>query len=261
MMKMKNQWARIAMGAIAGAALLAVTSCSDSIEGKETTQPAYIKAKADRDAGRYQAAADGLNDLLLKAPKSALLHKELAALYGDHLGDGFRAVYHYQRYLEFGKVNPEDKRQIQGFIAECKRKSAEQMLAADPTISSGNPADAAELEKLRLKVDFLKQRDVQFQNIFQKQKDEIARLKTERPARTPATRTAAHPAGTGNIPAASVGADVYTVVRGDTLSRITQKIYGSNTEVYRKLIIDANNLSHNGRIREGQKLQIPKLPR
>jgi len=245
--------------------LVLVSGCSKKIEGNEKTHPVYIKAKNDRDTGRYLDAANGFNDLLNRAPKSAFLHKELATLYGDNLDEYYKAIYHYQRYLELEKLSSEDQRQIRGYISAYKRRAAEMMIQEDPTLAAGqgNVAAAADPEtsdKL-LRLGLMEQnmralvaKHKEYQVQIEALKKENAELKGKSAAPASAARSAA------SAPVAATGEfDAYVVQPGDTLSRIAKKNYGSKAEKYVKLIRDANSLTSDS-VKVGQKLKIPKLP-
>jgi len=52
--------------------------------------------------------------------------------------------------------------------------------------------------------------------------------------------------------------DIYVVVRGDTLSGIAQKFYGSSAEVHWRRIMEANGMT-NDRISVDQELRIPRI--
>ena len=249
---------------LAGACIL--TGCSKKIEGNEKTHPTYIKAKTDWTAGRFSDAANGLNDLLARAPRSALLHKELATLYGDNLADYYRAIYHYQRYIELGKLSENDKTLYRGYQAACKRNAAERMIQEDPTLVGDNQPRSAEIDGATAnRLALLQQQNAFFQKRYTEQMAKIQTLESEvaalkkAPAKTAAKTAAAAPAAAKA--AAAAGHDTYEVQSGDTLSRIARKTYGVDSETYRKMIMDANGLSSPDRIYVGQILKLPKLPR
>lgn len=255
----------LALAALSG--MFLCTGCSKKIEGNEKTHPIYIKAKNDRDTGRFRDAADGLNDLLSRAPKSAFLHKELATLYGDNMDEDYKAIYHYQRYLDLEKLSSEDQRQIRSYIAACKRRAAERMIQEDPTLAgtqrdgASGSLDQETVDKLN-KLAFLEQHNKKLVETFKVYAAQVSALKKEnaelkaagasgKAAAAAVSAPAAEPAGEG---------DIYVVQNGDTLSRIAMKNYGSKAEKFQKLIREANGLTSNN-IKVGQKLKIPKLPR
>lgn len=260
---------------LAGACIL--TGCSKKIEGNEKTHPTYIKAKTDWTAGRFSDAANGLNDLLARAPRSALLHKELATLYGDNLADYYRAIYHYQRYIELGKLSENDKTLYRGYQAACKRNAAERMIQEDPTLVGDNQPRSAEIDGATAnRLALLQQQNAFFQKRYTEQMAKIQTLESEvaalkkapaktaakapAAAKTAAAKTAAAAPAAAKA-AAATGHDTYEVQSGDTLSRIARKTYGVDSETYRKMIMDANGLSSPNRIYAGQILKLPKLPR
>ncbi len=249
----------------AGSAML-VTSCAKKIEGNEKTHPTYIKAKSDAAAGKYKDAAAGLNDLLAKAPRSALLHMELAKLYGDHIADYYSAIYHYQQYIKLAKLSDDDKRNYRAYQYACKRQAAEQILEEDPTLAEGHakPA-AAELDSATVnRISMLEQHNAALLDRTKKYIDKIRDLETRLAAvksasAVPARRAAA--VSTENQPAAAKDGTIYQVQPGDNLGRITAKMYGKNTKAYQKLIMDANGMTSPDKLRAGQELKIPALPK
>ena len=264
----------LALAALSGMFLF--TGCSKKIEGNEKTHPIYIKAKNDRDTGRFRDAADGLNDLLSRAPKSAFLHKELATLYGDNMDEDYKAIYHYQRYLDLEKLSSEDQRQIRSYIAACKRRAAERMIQEDPTLAApqrdgaSGSLDQATMDKLN-KLSFLEQHNKKLVETFKVYAAQVSALKKENAELKAAAASAGKTASAASAASASsanaavtesaaADGDIYVVQSGDTLSRIAMKNYGSKAEKFQKLIREANGLTSNS-IKAGQKLKIPKLPR
>ncbi len=241
--------------------ILMLTGCSKKIVGNEKSNPIYIKAKAAKEAGKYQEAAEQLNALLLQAPDSPFLHKELAIVYADNLCEYYKAIYHFERHIELSRLDSEDSRTIHGFIADCKRKATLCMIQEDPTLTAGAgpQANATEsnIQEMEMTLNFqrdqnagLKQKCLDLQKQNQALLDELNTLKTQATAKVTAPVSAAVSATEGGI---------YTVKAGDTIARIATKIYGRNTEAYRKMILNENGLS-NSNIKVGQKLKIPKLP-
>lgn len=105
--------------------LLVLTSCGDYI-GKEKSHPFFVKAETSRNAGNYKEAAQYFEEFLNVCPRSPVVHYELGSLYTDHLNDPYKAVYHYQRYLELDRTSP-DAENIRKFIDGSKRRIFEQL--------------------------------------------------------------------------------------------------------------------------------------
>ncbi len=252
----------------AGAAVLA-TSCSKKIEGNEKSHPTYIKAKADAAAGKYKDAADGLNDLLARAPRSALLHMELAKLYGDHIADYYSAIYHYQQYIKLAKLNDDDKRNYRAYQNSCKRQAALQILEEDPTLAEGLVKPAAPDGAMVNRLSMLEQHNAALLRRARGTDEKIKALEAQLAAAktaAPVARSSASAASAGTsapaaaAPAAASGARTYMVQPGDNLGKITRQMYGSNTASYRKIIMDANGMTSPDRLSAGKELKIPALP-
>lgn len=248
-----------------------VTGCKDDIEGNEQNHPLFIQAKADKDAGKYKDSVDNLIGLLEQAPKSAFLHKELAALYQDNLCEYHLAIYHYERYLKLAQsLSSEDERACRDLIASCKKEAAKQAIAEDPTLTgsfgNANTADehAAELGKLQMQLD----RYMRYRELYQEQNAELKKLQNElnnrkhsavenAPALSAPTQTTAAPASAPAVEATGEF-DEYVVKGGDSLSKIARQAYGSSAKRYLDAIRNANGLK-NDNIRLDQKLKLPKL--
>lgn len=248
-----------------------VAGCKEEIEGNEQNHPVFIQAKADRDAGKYKEAADGLISLLEQAPRSAFLHKELAGLYQDNLCEYHLAIYHYERYLRLAQsLSSDDERAFRDLITKCRKDAAKQAIAEDPTLAGGVGAvadNSAEITKLRVELDRYKR----FRELYHEQDEKVKQLEAElNSKKTPAAPAPAAPAAEKKeqpapAPAAPAAAeevsgefDEYVVQSGDSLSKIARKTYGSAAKRYLDMIRTANNLKGDN-IRLGQKLKLPKL--
>lgn len=129
--------------------LLVLTSCGDYI-GKEKSHPFFVKAETSRNAGNYKEAAQYFEEFLNVCPRSPVVHYELGSLYTDHLNDPYKAVYHYQRYLELDRTSP-DAENIRKFIEGSKRRIFEQL---STQFESADTARAyAEAEKTKKLLD------------------------------------------------------------------------------------------------------------
>ncbi len=246
------------------------SSCSSDIEGNEKENPIYMKAMSDKNAGNYIEAAQSLNSLLAQAPNSALIHKELAALYMDNLKDPYRAVYHYNKYLELGKLGDDDKDAVNMYIENCKNDAATaqyhsnaalaKKLSGERPVVTSMPAapagaDPVLLEKLKQQNEALKAR-------FNKDKAEIARLKQQLGSAAASRPSASAPAAAPSAaaPAATGEYDTYVVQSGDNLTKIARKFYGAGktSRKYLDIIKKANGMTSDN-VNLGRTLKIPKL--
>lgn len=269
---LKKTLTALLMSAAVSGTLVFSTACSEDIEGNEQNHPTYVKAKQSRDAGKYQDAADLLNDLLSKAPNSTFLHRELAQLYGDHLYDYHRAIYHYERHLELSKtLSSEDKGAIKSYIDICKKKSAEEVLKNNPQLAPKDPAaatNAALLDEKEKRIQQLedenKAKHDQYLELYSKYAEarkrlvEYAERQKNAPVATVSTTTTEttvpRPAVT-TVATESGDFLIYKVQAGDYPSKIAKK-HGISV----KRFMEVNGLTEESakRIKIGQELKIPK---
>lgn len=244
-----------------------ISSCGSSYVGKENTHPHFKNARAQKDRGDFSAARKSYEEFLLIEPKSALANKELASLCDEKLKDNYSAIYYYGRYLALGKMNPADENSVKGYIANCKRKAAEEYIANNPSFrmaSAGDvnaQADLAAINKLRAS------ERLNYQAAVEKMRSEIARLSTN--GATSSRETSGGGARSRNVESSGnsgssenvviSGSEIYVVMANDTLSKIASKKYGSASRTNLDLIRNANKgkIKAGDRINEGQKLIIP----
>ena len=243
------------------------TGCGDYV-GKEKTHPLFVKAGASRAAGNYKESAQFYEDFLYVCPKSPLAHLELASVYGDNLDDPFRAMYHYEKYLELHPNSP-DALDVKKFSDACRKRVFEKFSA--DYVSSETAKAQAETERYKKKMEEYVEysRKLRTQNEKMKEIIRSGRLPREvnvRPLRT-FDSGSAQPTNTITVrttqPHQSLnlvqGERSYTVVAGDTIGKISKKMYGS-TRHWTK-IRDANpgKVGANGAIWVGVTLKIPVL--
>ena len=279
-------------GALLLVCLVCVIGCGD-YTGKEKSHPLFVKAEASTVAGNYKEAAQYFEEFLYVCPKSALTHYKLASLYGDNLDDPFRAMYHYGKYLELspGTADAED---VQKFSEACRKRLFEKLSKDYETIDTEKAY--AEVTRLRTHlqkyVEYagkLRAQNEQMRKIIQDRKfvrevsvqplrtpaqqaggnDPFAQgsvdVRTAQPGTQPAAKPAAQP---GTQPAAKPTAQpaaqgaaprIYIVEKGDTLSKISKKMYG--TSKYYPNIMKANQdvIGPKGNLYPGMKLKIPVI--
>lgn len=251
-----------------------MTGCGDYV-GKEKSHPLFVKAGSCRVAGNYKEAAQYFEEFLYICPKSALAHYELASVYGDNLEDPFRAMYHYGKYIELSPES-DDKEDVKKFAESCRKRLFEQLSKEYESLET----EKAYGEAAKLKVAL--QKYIEYAGKLKAQNDQMRKIISERkfvrevsvrPLRTaaPAAAPGANdPFAQGSVtvktqtpgtqPAAASQARVYTVVSGDTLSKISKKMYG--TTIHYPKIEKANEellKKRRNMLFPGMKLTIPPL--
>ena len=172
-------------------------------------------------------------------PRLARAHLELALVYDEHQEDYIRAIYHYRRFLE---LNPKsEKREL---IEDAIRHARMAFASSLPN----RPSEAVKvIAELNLEIKRLKAQNLEFSRMLQTRNGGPARAsELARHQREPAP-----PAPPPPRPR------VYEVKSGDTLTRISLKVY--NTPNRWKEIYTANKaeLSSQSELRIGQELVIP----
>ncbi|MBO5959438.1 MAG: hypothetical protein J6Q65_04890, partial [Lentisphaeria bacterium] len=132
-------------------------------------------------------------------PNSPFLHPELATLYGDCITNDYRAIYHYNRYLELAKaLSPDDRKTIHSYIAVCKERAAKKLLADNPSIAptaATVPAEvSSQIQALQDQIDAYKTQlntvSGKYLELLKKYKDLAAKTTATAPVRTAAAPTA-----------------------------------------------------------------------
>ena len=227
----------------------------------------------------YKEAVGCYQQALEMDPRNAAAHLELGLLYEDKLQDYGYAIYHYRRYLEL-RPKAEKADLVKQFVDRSQLA-----LAASLT---NTPVEAGEeIARLRRENSTLLSRVeslTQTNEVLEQRLVRLSRSPEEitpppilvtnvfvlppvtnapPPVRPPANSTTATVQHTASPPTVAEGAKAktYTVVRGDTLSTISLKMYGRRDKWQ---LIYSSNESVIGpppayKLKIGQTLTIPKI--
>ena len=222
--------------------ILILTSCSPP---NEKAHPIFQKAEKAFKDGEFQKAAEGYQEYLDFNRKSKITHYKLAGMYRDYLENPFLAAYHYQRYLVYDPDSP-DKEAIDTWIASSEKLFAKKIQQKYPE----DFPSVTELKKLRED----KARLVNYAIKMKKQNAALLK-KVRGESTTPATSEGEKT----DLVAGEGMQEVYTVIPGDNLQKISRKLYG--TSKHYRIIFEANKniMKSESQLAVGQKLQIPKL--
>lgn len=271
---------RVVFSVLAAGGLLFCAACNKDYTGKEESHLTFRKGMEQKKSQNYTKAKDSFEEFLALYPKSAKTHRELAELYSDYLGDYVRAIYHYERYIEYGKLSDIDRKDVRKLIEGCKKKFYERYqqengLAPLPQDAQAEGASAQHVQELEDKVVAFKQKEglltERYRTLLAEKKRLEAELKaaTARPSAAETKRGGASsaqgippvrvqkqtPAAASGAP--SAGEQSYQVQPGETLSQIARKFYGKSSAW--KTIRDANpgTIGPDGVVRAGQVIRIP----
>lgn len=199
----------------------------------------------------------GLIDARRVAPES---HFEAAEIYLNHLQDPVAAIYHYRRYLEFLPDSPQAGVVRQRI--ETAQKDFARQLPAQPFQGALDRLDMMELldnlreENTRLKRQLIASQD-RIQNL-ERQMGIVAST-PEAQRRTPQLEDARTRTGAPTSREEATGSTegTYTVVSGDTLTRISRKVYGTESRWMDIYQANRDTLASPNALQVGQVLRIP----
>ncbi len=245
-------------------ALVALGGCTPpETPVKETDERAYRRGKSLLREGRREEALQAFLAVVSARPDAPESHLEAGLLYLNHLKDPLAAIYHFRRYLAL-RPDGEHAEFVRELILTAQ-KDFVQTLPGEPFSDTVERANLLEtLRGLRDENERLKQDALRLQRELAEQESELRRL---RQAAAQAAASGPRPSQVAPIiiqqppaaPAAAAPAQprTYTVEGGDTLSRISARVYGDPNKW--KLIFEANRdqLSSPNALKPGQVLRIP----
>lgn len=221
-------------------ALVALTGCKDeglSADEKEERDPMVKTGVAYMEQSQWADAERTFKEALDNDPGMASPHLNLAMIYQQYDPNYIHAIYHYDRYLE---LRPESEKAA--FIREQRSKV---MRALEVQAIQNSPEwkqVAAEVLQLRNENAALKKQLAASASPQETQPSTNAVSTEEEQA--PDNRTAA-------------GYQSYTVVAGDTLTKIAAKFYGEGESWEPIYEANKDSLSSPSSLRIGQTLVIP----
>ncbi|MGB0744071.1 MAG: Cell division protein CpoB [Opitutales bacterium] len=241
--------------------LLFIVACNPSgVEVvSETDEKQYQLGQDFKNQGRVEEALSAflrVIDARRDAPES---HLEAGNIYLRTMKDPVRAIYHFERYLQFKPQSPQAA-QVRQLVETAEKEFARQ-LPAQPYQGDLDRIDLMDLVKtLKQENDSLKrdlvaaqQRVAQLENVLgqarrvpQPQVTTVDNLRP--PTRVPPVDNTPSPA---DVPR------TYTVQSGDTLSTISRSFYGTPSRWIDIYQANRDRLSSENALRVGQEIRIP----
>jgi len=245
-------------------ALLFLSACAPSrveVVG-ETDEKQYQLAKSYLSQGRTEEALSAflrVIDARRDAPES---HLEAGYIYLHEMKDPIRAIYHFDRYLQFKPQSPQSP-QVRQLIETAQKEFARQ-LPAQPYQGELDRIDLMELVKsLKVENDSLKRDLIAAQKRVRQLEGMLGDARRVPPvqAQQPAAVAQQSPQVQSQEPAAAPNpADVprtYTVQPGDSLSSISRRFYGTPSRWIDVYQANRDRLSSENALRVGQDIRIP----
>ncbi len=251
---------------LAFSVLLLLCSCEGKLE--DSKHPLFIKGQKFVESQDYDSALKAFKEYLQINPNSAKAHYELALLYDDQVNDSLMSIYHYRSYLEL-VPDSQDKENAKMWLEQAEKKYFEknwQRFSAEPEAKKELEAlkikEASyinSIEKLLKENKYLKMQSTPETQMTKA--DGEANVKS--PAETAANPLAPEPITPKNSPPLSSSPQsgkTYKIQQGDTLSKISRKVYGDSK--YFNLIFEANKdkLKSPSDLKLGEDITIPAIP-
>lgn len=219
--------------------------------------------------GRQGEALAAFLKVIEKRPDASESHLEAGILYQQHVGDPIASIYHLRRYIEMSPDTAEAEKAQQ--MIETARKDFARSLPGQPYNSAIDRIDLLEmLDHARAENDQLKAQLAELRRNASpppapvQGSEPSSRIRYESSQRTTGAAPSAPPAPTNastareTTPPPPARQTQYTVVAGDTLTRISTKVYGDSGRWQDIFAANRDLLPNPNALRVGQTLKIPE---
>ena len=239
--------------------LICMNGCNqDQNAVKEAEERAYRRAKSLQREGRFQEALGAFLEVIDERKMAPESHLEAGLIYLERLQSPLSSIYHFNRYLE---VRPQGEQSdyVRDLISTAQKEYLKQ-LPGDPFGNDIQRFDySKKLTEVQNEVRGLKELLAQSEQARKKAEDRVAVLEdVQRDTRGSSGSVASivvAPPSTSREPADHPHS--YTVAAGDTLSRISTKVYGSSGRWMDIFQANRDTLSSPNALKVGQELRIP----
>jgi len=237
-----------ALGALLALLALGLTSGCGRSGGfalSEEDEPDFRKGESLLKENRMDEALLAFEKVVDARRDSPESHLELGRIFLDHVKDPVAAIYHFRKYLEL-RPNSDTAREVTQLI-ETGKKDFARTLPGDPFGMTGTQVDA--LDQLRS----LRAENAQL-------KKDIAALRGQPAPARAASASSAQPAATAANTAPAqpqAAARSYTGQTGDTLSKISDSVYGTTARWQEIYDANRNQLKNPHDLKVGMTLVIP----
>ena len=107
---------------LAVAGILCLAGCNKDYVGKENSHPLFSKAVSYKTSQNYLKSAESFEGFLVQCPKSAKAHRELAELYDSYLNEYIKAIYHYEKYMDYAALSNAERQDVRRIVDGLKQK-------------------------------------------------------------------------------------------------------------------------------------------
>lgn len=230
-------------------ALALAGGCERRVAAPETSA-AYLEARRAAEEGDWARAARHYRQVLDAHPRFAAAHIELGLLCDERLGDPIGAVYHFRRCLEL-EPSADKRRVLEDYIERAKLSLASKL----PQAGSVDTSELVRLQNqntaLTVELTALKSRLAELEAAAKPSPATGAVAVVVPPPPPP-------PAATNTVAALEPARPrTHKVAKGDTLSSLALKYYGSRAAWERIYLANKSSLPNKDQLRIGQELVLP----
>lgn len=228
----------------------------------ETDEKQYQLAQSYKSQGRIEEALSAflrVIDARRDAPES---HLEAGYIYLRTMRDPVRAIYHFERYLQFKPQSPQAAQVRQ--LVETAQKEFARQLPAQPYEGELDRIDLMELVKsLKQENDSLKRELVAAESRVSQLENVLGQARRMPQPTTSAASSPVQPVPSARPAAANSPPDpenvprTYTVQSGDTLTGISRRFYGTPSRWMDIYQANRDRLASESALRVGQEIRIP----
>lgn len=249
------------------ACLLCFAGCTPESQIAEKDEKHYVRGEQLLKENKPQEALAAFLKVIEKRRDAADSHLEAGRLYLTEVHDPVLATYHFTRYLELRPQS--DEAPLVRQMIETSKKEFIRQMPGSPFAADVARADLADnLQRLQTEnaalkrdLDQARQQLAYFQQTRASSPAPAPRAAAAVPEAEPVSVSSRTPSARPAAPAAkpaAAGARVYVVAQGDTLSRISTRMYGTPNRW--KDIYEANRdrLASPAALKLGQELKIPQ---
>jgi LysM repeat protein len=248
---------------VPGILMVALSACgpSDALT-QETDERAYRRGKSLLREGRKEEALQAFLSVVGSRSDATESHLEAGLLYLNHIKDPLAAIYHFRNYLA---LNPDgDHAEFVRDLILTAQKDFAQTLPGEPFGDAVDRVNLMETVKdLQEENTRLKETVLQLQREANTRESELLQyrnaLANARARSSSGAEVAPIIIQTPTRPEAqdSDGQQSYTVQAGDTLSRISTKVYGESSRWTEIFEANRDLLPSPNALKPGQVLRIP----
>ncbi len=241
--------------ALIALSFLGCFSSNDSL-CEENDERLYLQAKEFQSQGRHEDALISYIGLISIRSESPESHLEVGYIYLNTLKDPIRSIYHFDRYLE---LKPESRQAVQvRQLIETAKKAFVRQLPTNPFESDLDRIDLLDIiKKLKKENEILKVKYNKVLGHLRESGDKGSDVAFDQVKEhsftlpTPGENIIPRNINPGSVPR------TYQVKSGDTLSKISEKFYGTESRWNDIYQANRDRLTNAGALSVSQEIIIP----